>query len=172
MRGNKDWDGWNFLKIQESWQNLRRANGIRVEYFPRIQNVAALWQNQQSSELFRRNTRKFHRKNLIDVDVQRHFLWIRRQWTRMLGEWPLARFSVCKKIWKRTMVISWSWFERSGVVSVKIVDNRLLLEIAESDCPIFRAASPLSRVDSKAKDMENCLYSMQPIWDRLRHFFA
>ena len=30
--------------------------------------------------------RKFHRKNSIYVDVQRHFLWNKRQWTRMSGK--------------------------------------------------------------------------------------
>ena len=30
-----------FSKLQKLWQNRRRANGIRVEYFPRIQYVAA-----------------------------------------------------------------------------------------------------------------------------------
>ena len=34
----------------------------------------------------------------------------------------------------------------------------------------LRAHCP--EVDSKAKDMENCRYTMQPIWKRLRLFFA
>ena len=33
----------------------------------------------------------------------------------------------------------------------------------------LRAHCP--EVDSKAKDMENCLYTMQPIWKRLKHIF-
>ena len=48
--------------------------------------------------------------------------------------------------------------------------ERKLLEFAESGCPIFRATSLLSR--GRPKDMENCLYTMQPIWKRLELFFA
>ena len=41
------------------------------------------------------------------------------------------------------------------------IAERMLLEFAESDCPIFRATSPLStEVDSEAKDMENCRYTL------------
>ena len=54
------------------------------------------------------------------------------------------------------------------------IAERMLLEFAESGCPIFRATSPLSRgqLKSKVKDMENCRYTMQPIWKRVRLFFA
>ena len=39
--------------------------------------------------------------------------------------------------------------------------ERMLLEFAESGCPIFRATTPLSRgVNSEAKDMENCQYTI------------
>ena len=47
--------------------------------------------------------------------------------------------------------------KRSGTVSVKTVDKepgkieRMLLEFAESGCPIFRATSPLSRGRLKSK---------------------
>ena len=46
--------------------------------------------------------------------------------------------------------------------------ERMLLEFAESGCPIFRATSP--GVDSRAKVMENCRCTVQPIWKRLRLF--
>ena len=51
--------------------------------------------------------------------------------------------------------------------------ERMLLEFAESGCPIFRATTPLSRGRlSEAKDMENCRYTMQPTRKRLRLFLA
>ena len=67
------------------------------------------------------------------------------------------------------------WYSMKEDSPQRIWDNlaeKMLLEFAESGCPIFRATTPLSRVSSKAKDMENCRYTMQPIWKRLRLLFA
>ena len=104
-----------FSKIQKLWRNRRRANGIRVGYFPRIQYVAAQSRSSRVTVEIRWDSRNFHRKNHIYVDVQRHLMGIKRQWTRMPGEWQ-TRFSVRKKIWKRTMVIYWSWFWKEVVL--------------------------------------------------------
>ena len=57
------------------------------------------------------------------------------------------------------MVISWSWFRGSGILSVKIVQKeygtiwlkRCCWKFAESGCPMFRATSPLSRGRLKSK---------------------
>ena len=144
--------------IQKLLQNRRWANGIRVEYFPRIQYVAAQWRSQTFIVEIRWDTREFHRNNPNYVDVQRYFLWIRRQRTRMSGECQ-TRLSVRKKIWKRTMVIHWSWFWEKWYSISKdspqgIWDNiaeKMLLEFAESGCPIFRATSPLSRGQLRSK---------------------
>ena len=69
--------------------------------------------------------------------------------------------------------------KKSGTLSVSLQgewDNmaeRMMLEFAESGCPIFRAASPLSRGRlKKAKAVENCRYTIVPIWERLRLCFA
>ena len=109
--------GWlkPFSKLQKLWRNRRRANGIRVGYFPRIQYVAAQSRSSRVTVEIRWDSRNFHRKNHIYVDVQRHLMGIKRQWTRMPGEWQ-TRFSVRKKIWKRTMVIYWSWFWKEVVL--------------------------------------------------------
>ena len=67
------------------------------------------------------------------------------------------------------------WYSMKEDSPQGICDNlaeKMLLEFAESGCPIFRATTPLSRGHSKANDMENCRYTMQPIWKRLRLFFA
>ena len=98
-----------FSKLLKLWQNRRWADGIRVEYFPRIQYVAAQWRSQKFTVQIGRNTRKDHRKNPIYVDVQQHFLWNKRQRKRMSGKCQ-TRISVREKIWKRTLVIYWSWF--------------------------------------------------------------
>ena len=76
----------NFSEIQKLWQNRRWANGLRVEYFPRIQYVAAQWRSQKFTVEIRWDTREFHRKKHVHVDVQQHFLWIKRQWKRMHWE--------------------------------------------------------------------------------------
>ena len=59
-------------KLQRLWCFQRRVDGNRVEHFPRVHIVAALWQNQQSAEFFRTNNRIFHRKNSQNDKVQRH----------------------------------------------------------------------------------------------------
>ena len=38
------------------------------------------------------------------------------------------------------------------------IADKMLVEFAESGCPVFRATTPLSREVSKAKDTENCRY--------------
>ena len=120
-QSNDAWEqklGWLkiFFKIQKLWQNRRRANGIRVEYFPRIhQYVAAQWRSQTFIVQIRCDTREFHRKNPIYVDVQWHFLWIKSERKRMSDKCQ-TRISVREEIWKRTMVIYWSWFWQEVVL--------------------------------------------------------
>ena len=52
------------------------------------------------------------------------------------------------------------------------IAEKMLLEFAESGCPIFRATTPFPGVSSKAKDTENCRYILLRIMGRLRLFFA
>ena len=101
----------------------------------------------------------FHRKNFIHVDVQRHLLWIKRQWRRMPVKCH-TRFSVCKKFGTG----QWSfigpgsekkWYCVSEDSPQEAWDNmieRMLLEFVESGCPIFRVTSPLSRGIFKKKE--------------------
>ena len=70
--------------------------------------------------------------------------------------------------------------KRSDILSVKIVQKEYGTiwlkrccwnsQKVDVQCSALRAHCP--EVDSKAKDMENCLYTMQPIWKRLKLFFA
>ena len=92
----RDYDGIN-----------KERTEFRVEHFPRIHHVAALRWSHRSIQQIRRNTRKFHRKNSIHFDVQRHPLWNERQWKRMLGKcW--SRLYICKEVWYWTVVTFWS----------------------------------------------------------------
>ena len=50
--------------------------------------------------------------------------------------------------------------------------DKMLLDFVEGDCPIFSATSPLSRGRLRSKGHGNCRYTMQPIWKRLKLFFA
>ena len=50
------------------------------------------------------------------------------------------------------------------------IAEKILFEQAESGCPNFSTTSPLSEVDSKAKVMENCRYTMQPIGNDFNYF--
>ena len=52
------------------------------------------------------------------------------------------------------------------------IADEMQLEFAESGHPIFRATTPLSRVFSRAKDMENCRYTSLQMWTQLIQFFA
>ena len=68
---------------------------------------------------------------------------------------------------------------KSGTLSVQIpqgdwdkMAEKMMLEFAESGHPIFVQQAHCPEVSSKAKAMENCRYTMQPNWKRLRPFFA
>ena len=64
-----------------------------------------------------------------------------------------TRIFVCKKIWKRTMVIHWPWYwekwpfmeENSPQGILDNIAEKMLVEFADSGCPIFRSTTPLFR---------------------------
>ena len=162
------------------WQNRLWADGIRVEYFPRIQYVAAQWRSQMFAVEIRWDTREVHRKNYTHDNVQWYFLWIKRQWKRMLFKCQ-SRCSFCKEIWKRTMDIHWSWFWEKVVLDQWRQSTRRMGPYGGKDVsgisrewlshfPCYK--SIVKRSTQKAKDMENCRYTMQPKWKRSRLFFA
>ena len=65
-----------FTKIQNFGQNWWWANGIRVEYLPRIHHIAALQQSPRVAVRIECDTRQIYRKDHIHVDVQRHLMEI------------------------------------------------------------------------------------------------
>ena len=69
---------------------VQKFNGIRVEYLPRIQCVAAQSRSQTFTVEIDWDTREFHRKDYLHVDVQRHHMWIKRQQSRMRVKLPVS----------------------------------------------------------------------------------
>ena len=141
----------NFSKLQKLRHNWRRANGLRVEYSPTIQYVAAQWRSQKFTVEIRWDTGEFHRKNHFHVDVQRHFL---RQWTRMHVKCQ-SRFSKCKKIRTRTMVISWSWFWKEVAQSLQ-----------SSRRDVWRIRNPSTRDRGNPLSLDNRVLHSCQAWSR------
>ena len=114
--GTKIWMVQIFFKIQKLRQHRRRADGLRVEYFPqdsiscssvKKSNVYC-WKLGETPENFTGRIIFMSMFNDIscgskDNEKECH------------GEYQ-TRFSVHKKIWKRTMVIYWSWFWKEVVL--------------------------------------------------------
>ena len=65
-----------FIRIQKLGQNWWWANGIRVEYLPRIHHIAALPQSPRVTVKIECNTRKIYWTDYLHVDVQRHLMEI------------------------------------------------------------------------------------------------
>ena len=65
-----------FTRVQNFGQNWWWANGIRVEYLPRVHHIAALHRSPRVTVKIERNTRKIHRTDYLHVDVQRHLMEI------------------------------------------------------------------------------------------------
>ena len=83
------------------------------------------------------------------------------------------RFSVCKEIWKNDSEKKWYCISEDSPQGVwDNMAERMLLEFAESGCPIFPLRAHCPEADSEAKDMENCRYTIVPTRQRLRLFFA
>ena len=179
-QSNDAWEqrlGWikSSSKLQKLWQNRWRADGILVESFHKIQYVAAQWRSQTFAVKIRWDTREIHKKNHIYVYVQWHFLWIKRQRKRMH-----SKCQTQKDLEKDNGHLLVLVPKRNGTVSVRTI-HKESGTISRKRCwwnspkvdvqfSVLRVHCP--EVNSKAKDMENCRYTMQPIWKRLRLFFA
>ena len=162
-------------KLQRFWGCQWRVYGIRVEYFPRIHIVAALWQNQQSSELFRTISRNFHRKNSVYVNVQWHLLWQMRQQRWMFKECRICE-DICKKIWNWSMVFHWTRFWEK-VVSFREQSTRSLGPYCGRDVTEIRRKwtsyfpfndSTVQRKVEKQRKRES-VYTLQ-CWSRYRWY--
>ena len=78
-KSNEAWkDRIEWITTSECYRDYDGINGESTEFewnnFPGFTTLPLLLQSQRSTEQIGRNTRNFHRKNSIYVDVQRHFL--------------------------------------------------------------------------------------------------
>ena len=103
-----------FITIQNFGHNWWWANGIRVEYFPRIHHIAALQQSPRVPVRNVRNARRIQKTDHLHVDVQWHLMGIWRQWKRMRIKCS-TRFSLCEMICSKTMVILRTWIRKEVV---------------------------------------------------------
>ena len=107
---------------------------------------------------FRWDTREFHRKDHVHVDVQRHLMGIKRQWKECESNARLVSLYA-----KRFGTGQWSilgpcsekkWYSISADSPQGDWDRiaeKMMLEVGESRHPVFRATSPLSRGQLKSK---------------------
>ena len=125
-QSNIAWEGRvTWFKSSKEFRVLDRIDGEPMEFewnlFPGFTTLQLCHKVQELLSRFECNTREFHRKDYLHVDVQRHRMGIKRQQCRMRVKCR-SRFSICKKIWSKTMVISRTWFrEKSGALLVKTV---------------------------------------------------
>ena len=171
MNGRKDWRGSKERRNSEiltfEWDNITEFSTL--QHSQKVKELL-LRLNETQRLLGRKCWHEFYwsQKNTTYVDVQRHFLWNKRQRNRMFGKCQ-TRISVLKKIWKRTTVIHLciredlekdhglgsekKWYSIKEDSPQGISDNvaEKILEFAESGCPIFRATSLLSRGQLKNK---------------------
>ena len=183
---NKAWKeriGW--IVIDESFRDYDGINGERNEFewnifqgFTSLQLCGKI--NDLLSDLGE-NTRNFHRKDSLYVDVQRHFLVTRKgmkknMWQMLkvvstltrkfgVGQWPFIDPDSEKK-W-------YSEEENSSQGALDHIADKMLLEFAESGCPIFRATTPFTWCYlKKNKEHKNCPYILLLIMRQLRLFFS
>ena len=104
LHGKTSWRGSQFTRIQRFGQDWWWANGTRKEHFPKIHHFAAQPQNPRAVGKIERNTREFDKKDHLHVYVQRHLMRVKRQQDGMRVKCS-TRFSLCKKIRSKTMVI-------------------------------------------------------------------
>ena len=158
LHGNKDWSGSKHLKKTETWTQLMvrqwNSSGIFSQDSPHCNSATV----SKSSVKNERRTRRFHKTDHLHVDVQRHLMGIWRQYKRMRIKCS-TRFSICKKIWSKTMVIPRTWIrekwystsEDSPQGERDRIAEQMLLTLGERTHPVFRSTSPLSRGVLKCK---------------------
>ena len=147
-----------FTTMQNFGHNWWRADGMRVEYFPRIHHIAARRQSPRVHEHYGRPS-SIPRTNYLHVDVQWHHVGIWRQWTGMhcncatlvplfAKRFPAGRWSFygpgSEKKWYSTYI------DRPRGEWARVAES-MMIRFGESGHPVFRATSPLSRGTLKSK---------------------
>ena len=131
-----------------------------MEYFPRIQYVVAQSRSQKFTVEIRRDTPENFTGRIICMSMFNDISCGSRDNEKECESNARSRFSICKEIWNRTMVSSWSWFREKKWYSISEdspqgewdrIAEKMMLEFGESKHPVFRATSPLSRGQLKSK---------------------
>ena len=108
--------GW--FKSTPEYRTLDRIDSEPMEFewhiFPGFNTLQLSQEVQELLLRLNETPENFYRKDYLHVDVQRHLMGIKRQQSRMRVKCS-NRFSICKKNWSRTMVISRSWFREKVV---------------------------------------------------------
>ena len=168
-----------FIRIQSFGQNWWWANGIRVEYLPRIHHIAALQQSPRVLVEYEHRARKFHWTDYLHVDVQRHLMGILRQWKGMRIK-RSARFSLCEKIFTRTMVIPRTWIRKRNDILLSTTNHKENgTELQSKWCWHLQKANTQSSDPwvhcleecLRAKVVENCRYASVPMRDAIETVF-
>ena len=138
------------LESHDAWEQRLEwtADGIRVEHFPRIHNVAVRRQSQRFIVQMRRNTRKIDRKNPF-YRCSKTFLVERKTMQKNVYFTPKSYLCAREYLVKDTGLGSekkWYCMKVDSPQGIwNNIEKKMLLEFAESGCPIFRATTPLSR---------------------------
>ena len=149
-----------FSKLQRLWRIRWRADEFRVEHLSRIWYVAALRQSQKFAEQIKRNIRKF---------LRNYILFLRRCFndiscgTRDNEQQSLANARLVSLYVRKFGKGQWSFigsgsekkrYSMKGDSPQGICDKlaeKMLIEFAESGCPIFRATTLVQRFTQKQR---------------------
>ena len=173
--GAKIWMDQIFSKLQRLWRNQWRADWIRVDHFPftTLQlygKVTDLLSRLGETETFTRRILFMSMFNDISCDKKDH------------GEECLENAKVVSIFANKLGIRQWSfvgpssekkWFsvvENSPQRIWDIIEEKILVEFADSGCPIFRVTTPLSRCNLKSKGHGNCRFTLLQTKKQLRLF--
>ena len=141
----------SFQKLQKLWQNRWWVHGIRVEYFPKIQYVAAQRRSQKFIVLIGKNTGKNSQEEFYFMSMFND----PSCGTKNNEKECLANARLVSLYARRFGNGQWSFigpdFEKKWTLSERTspqrdwnkIEERMLLEFIESGCPIFHATTPL-----------------------------
>ena len=165
--------------LQKLWQNRRGANGIRVEYFTGFNTLQL---NEEVKSLMFRlgETPEIFTRRIIFMSVFNDIsCGSKDNETECLANAKLVSLYA-----RRFGKGQWSFIgpgsEKSGTPSVKTVHKEngtiwrkgCYWKSQKADVQFSVPQVHCPEVDSKAKVMENCRYTIQSIWKRLKLFFA
>ena len=158
MHGNKDWDGSNHLRNAETLTESTVSRWTSSGIFPGF-NTLQLSDEVKSLLLKLGETPENFTRRIMFMSMFNDISCGSRDNEEEMHVECQTRFFVCKEIWKG----QWSFIDPGSEKKWYCVsedspqgdwDNmaeRMLLEFAESGCPIFRATTPLSRGRLKSK---------------------